>query len=43
MLEAGELPDKFLRLTRAALGESAAVALFERLQQLEDEENLNWL
>jgi len=43
MLEAGELPDKFLRLTQAALGESAAVALFERLQQLEDEENLNWL
>src|SRR6266850_6610529 len=36
MLEAGELPDKFLRLTQAALGESAAVALLERLQQLED-------
>jgi 2-methylcitrate dehydratase PrpD len=43
MLEAGELPDKFLRLTRAVLGEAAAVALYERLQKLEDEENLNWL
>src|SRR5215470_10746575 len=35
MLEPGELPDKFRRLTRAALGEQGASALFERLQQLE--------
>jgi hypothetical protein len=43
MLELGELDDKFLRLTRRALGESSASALFERLQRLEDEENLQWL
>jgi len=43
MLEPGELEDKFLRLTRQALGEPSAAALFERLQRLEDEENLNWL
>jgi 2-methylcitrate dehydratase PrpD len=43
MLEPGELPDKFLRLTRAALGESSATALYERLQQLEDEKSLDWL
>jgi 2-methylcitrate dehydratase PrpD len=43
MLEPGELDDKFLRLTRGALGEPRARALFERLQQLEDEENLVWL
>jgi hypothetical protein len=43
MLEPGELEDKFLRLTRAALGEHGAAALFERLQRLEDEKNLNWL
>jgi 2-methylcitrate dehydratase PrpD len=43
MLEEGELDDKFLRLTRHALGEPAAATLFARLQQLEDEENLNWL
>ena len=35
--------DKFLRLTRQALGEPGAEALFERLQRLEDEENLQWL
>ena len=43
MLEPGELEDKFLRLTRRALGEPGAAALFERLQRLEDEENLQWL
>ena len=43
MLEPGELADKFLRLTRAALGENPARALFERLQRLEDEESLDWL
>jgi 2-methylcitrate dehydratase PrpD len=43
MLEPGELEDKFLRLTRAALGEPGARALFERLQRLEDETDLGWL
>jgi 2-methylcitrate dehydratase PrpD len=43
MLEPGELEDKFLRLTRAALGETGARALFERLQRLEDEADLGWL
>jgi len=43
MLEPGELEDKFRRLTRRALGEPGAAALFERLQRLEDEPNLGWL
>jgi len=43
MLEPGELEDKFRRLTRGALGEPCAAALFERLQRLEGEDNLNWL
>ena len=43
MLEAGELEDKFRRLTRRALVEPGAGALFKRLQRLEDEENLAWL
>jgi 2-methylcitrate dehydratase PrpD len=43
MLEPGELPDKFHRLTRAALGEDRALALFRRLQRLEHEEDLGWL
>jgi 2-methylcitrate dehydratase PrpD len=43
MLESGELADKFLRLTRVALGERPAKALFERLQRLEEEESLGWL
>jgi 2-methylcitrate dehydratase PrpD len=43
MLEPGELADKFLRLTRAALGPGCAAPLFERLQQLEDEADLSWL
>jgi len=43
MLEPGELSDKFLRLTRRALGEPGAAALFERQQRLKDEADLNWL
>jgi hypothetical protein len=43
MLGTGELPDKFRRLTRAALGEGGATALYERLQRLEDEPGLDWL
>jgi 2-methylcitrate dehydratase PrpD len=43
MLEPGELKDKFLRLTQAALGAPGARALFERLQRLEDEMDLGWL
>ena len=43
MLEPGELDDKFQRLTRGALGEPGAVALYERLQRLEDEADLRWL
>jgi 2-methylcitrate dehydratase PrpD len=43
MLEAGELSDKFLRLTRGALGAAGAAALFDRLQQLDREERLDWL
>jgi hypothetical protein len=43
MLEPGELEDKFLRLTRTALGEPGARALFERLQRLENEADLGWL
>jgi len=43
MLEAGELADKFQRLTRGALGEAPAAALYERLQHLADEPSLDWL
>jgi 2-methylcitrate dehydratase PrpD len=43
MLEPGELEDKFLRLTRHALGKPGASALFERLRSLEEEQNLDWL
>ena len=43
MLEPGELAEKFLGLTRSALGEPGAAALYERLQRLEDKENLDWL
>jgi 2-methylcitrate dehydratase PrpD len=43
MLESGELADKFVRLTRTALGAQPARALFERLQRLEEEESLDWL
>ena len=42
LLEAGELADKFTRLTHAVLGERAP-ALFERLQRLETETSLDWL
>ena len=42
LLAAGELPDKFTRLTRAGLGERSA-ALYERLQLLETEPSLDWL
>jgi 2-methylcitrate dehydratase PrpD len=43
LLEPGELPDKFSRLTRGALGETGAGRLFARLQKLEDETRLDWL
>src|SRR5438477_11556792 len=43
LLEPGELPDKFTRLTRGALSESGAARLFARLQKLEDETSLDWL
>jgi 2-methylcitrate dehydratase PrpD len=43
LLEPGELADKCTRLTRGALGESAAARLFARLQKLEDETSLDWL
>jgi 2-methylcitrate dehydratase PrpD len=43
MLKPGELEDKFLRLTRPALGEPGARALFKRLQRLEGEAGLGWL
>jgi 2-methylcitrate dehydratase PrpD len=43
LLEAGELEDKFTRLTRGALGEPGAARLFARLQRLEDEASLDWL
>src|SRR5947207_1757530 len=43
LLEPGELPDKFTRLTRGALGEAGAARLFARLQKVEDEASLDWL
>jgi 2-methylcitrate dehydratase PrpD len=43
LLESGELPDKFTRLTRGALGEAGATQLFQRLQRLESEVSLDWL
>jgi 2-methylcitrate dehydratase PrpD len=42
MLGPDELEDKFLRLTRRTLG-AHAPTLYERLQRLEDEDNLDWL
>jgi 2-methylcitrate dehydratase PrpD len=42
LLEAGELADKFTRLTRAVLGDRAP-ALYQRLQHLETEASLDWL
>jgi 2-methylcitrate dehydratase PrpD len=43
MLEAGELPDKFARLTRKARGGSGGAAFFTRLTHLEDEAAVDWL
>jgi 2-methylcitrate dehydratase PrpD len=42
MLEPGELPDKFARLTRKAMG-AAGAGLYERLMRLENEASLDWL
>ncbi len=42
LLAAGELADKFTRLTRGVIGGRAA-ALYERLQRLETEPGLDWL
>jgi 2-methylcitrate dehydratase PrpD len=42
-LEPGDLADKFARLTRAALGEPAGAALFQRLQRLEFEPSVDWI
>jgi 2-methylcitrate dehydratase PrpD len=42
LLEAGELADKFARLTRGALGGRSA-ALYERVQRLDSEPGLDWL
>jgi 2-methylcitrate dehydratase PrpD len=42
LLEPGELPDKFARLTRAALGPKSG-ALLARLQRLDEEPSLHWL
>src|SRR5216684_641360 len=42
LLEPGEMADKFTRLTRAVLGDRVP-ALYERLQRLESEPNLDWL
>ncbi len=42
-LDPADLGDKFLRLTRAALGEERSAALFDRLQHLENEPTLDWL
>ena len=42
LLEAGELADKFTRLTRGVLGDHAA-ALYQRLRHLETEPTLDWL
>ena len=42
MLEAAELPDKFARLTRKAIG-TAGVRLYDRLMRLDDEAGLDWL
>ena len=42
LLAAGELQDKFTRLTRRALGSNGA-RLYERLRHIEDEADLAWL
>jgi 2-methylcitrate dehydratase PrpD len=44
MLEPGELPDKFARLTRkAAAGMGGMAGIYKRLMALEDEAALDWL
>jgi 2-methylcitrate dehydratase PrpD len=44
MLEPGELPDKFARLTRrAAAGLGGMARVYKRLMALEDEATLDWL
>ncbi len=43
LLEAGELGDKFFRLTRGVLGEQPASVLYSRLRSLETETDLAWL
>jgi 2-methylcitrate dehydratase PrpD len=44
MLEAGELPDKFARLTRKAMaGSGGGARVYKRLMALEDEATLDWL
>jgi 2-methylcitrate dehydratase PrpD len=44
MLEPGELPDKFARLTRKAMaGSGGGARIYKRLMQLEDEAGLDWL
>ncbi|HVH77845.1 MAG TPA: MmgE/PrpD family protein [Stellaceae bacterium] len=44
MLEAGELPDKFARLTRkATAGMGGMAGVYKRLMQIEDEASLDWL
>jgi 2-methylcitrate dehydratase PrpD len=42
LLEAGELGDKFTRLTRGVLGDRGP-ALYQRLQRLETEATVDWL
>jgi 2-methylcitrate dehydratase PrpD len=44
MLEAGELPDKFARLTRKAMaGSGGGAGVYKRLMALDDEAALDWL
>jgi hypothetical protein len=44
MLEAGELPDKFARLTRkATAGMGGMAGVYKRLMGLENEAALDWL
>jgi 2-methylcitrate dehydratase PrpD len=44
MLEPGELPDKFARLTRkATAGMGGMAGIYKRLMHLEDEASLDWL
>jgi len=43
MLEPGELPDKFARLTRNARGGMSAAGIYKRLIALEGEASLDWL